>query len=100
GSVAQVQRNPPDPAPPPAGFQVPGVPPINLRLFPGRCLNPATRRRVTRLSLRVQPAFQEGVSTAVTALAQLPQQHLSVPHTGIQPVLQIRLVWIELARLP
>jgi len=80
-------------------LQVTQVAPIDLRLFAWRRLEAAHRSGICGAPLRMQPILQDRVATAIAALADLPQQHLRVPHPRFQAVRQEGLVWIQLAGL-
>ena len=80
-------------------LQRPQVPPIHLCLLAGRCLEASHRHRARRTALRSQPVCQNRVAAREVPLAQLAQQHPGVPYSRSQPLFQIRLKSIQLARL-
>ncbi len=71
--------------------------PVHLRLLAGRRLESSHRHHLRRLSLRLQPVLQNRAAAGIVAFPQFPQQYLCVPHSGLQPLIQIRLEWLQLA---
>src|SRR6266849_3341812 len=72
--------------------------PIHLRLLARSRLEAPHRHDSCRAALRPQPVRQNRVTASIVTLAQFTQQHSRVPHSGAQPLFQIRLERIELAR--
>src|SRR5229473_6745751 len=72
--------------------------PIHLRLLARSRLEAPHRHASCRAALRPQPVRQNRVTASIVTLAQFTQQHSRVPHSGAQPLFQIRLERIELAR--
>ena len=52
------------------------------------------RRQLGKASSR---RHLRGIAAAVVALAKLSHQHLRIPDAGLQPLLQIRLEWLQIA---
>ena len=71
--------------------------PVHLRLLAWRRFESPHRHHARRFALRPQPVRQNRVSAAVVPFPQFPQQHLRVPHAGLQPLLQIWLEWFQFA---
>ena len=74
------------------------MPPVHLRLLAWSRLEAPHGHHACRAALRTQPVRQNRVAAGIVPLAQFAQQHPRVPHPGAQPLFQIRLKRVELAR--
>jgi hypothetical protein len=72
--------------------------PVHLRLLARRRFESAHRSRHPCRSLRLQPILQNRTAALVASLPDSAYEHLGIPHAGFQPVFQVRLVRVQLAR--
>ena len=84
----------------PSILHVPDMLPIYLHLLRRRRLEPPHRRHPRGFPLRPQPVRQDRVAARVATLPQLQPRHPGAPDPGSQPLIQLLLAGIQLARPP